>query len=170
MKSIMNCLIQDCSGKLEIASQETLQQLRKAPPATKMKEGQPLRCSLCKASYSATTCIESALERGFQRCFSREKLTCDEISDLIWEGLPLRPPKGNIEFEDHWLLLVSSVQVAFNLHDWKHRKSCFKNGRLVCRYNIPHTPSEKTCILPVYATANNEGSNKEILRLSQRCN
>lgn len=78
----------------------------------------------------------------------------------------MRPPKGNIELEDGWLLLVSSVQVAVNLHDWKHRKSCFKNGRLVCRYNIPQTPSGKTCILPVYATANNEGSNKEILQVN----
>ena len=37
------------------------------------------------------------------------------------------------------------------MHDWKHRESCFKNGRKECRYKTPHLPVNETSVAPVFA-------------------
>ena len=36
------------------------------------------------------------------------------------------------------------------MHDWKHRESCFKNGRKECRYETPHLPVSDTSVAPVF--------------------
>lgn len=41
------------------------------------------------------------------------------------------------------------------MHDWKHRVSCFKNGRFLCRYNTPHDTVEKMNVTPSYAESKN---------------
>ena len=54
---------------------------------------------------------------------------------------------------DRWLLNLAYIQMHVNAHDWKHRGSCFKNGRKTSRYNTPYTPNQETTVEPVFAVA-----------------
>ena len=108
------------------------------------------------AACTATSRIEAALENGYQRCFGRRRLDDEEIHQLIWKGLPKKPENGrdNIQL-DRWLLNLSSIHVLVNMHDWKHRNSCFKSSSDLCRYKIPQLPVPKTNAAPIFAVRTN---------------
>ena len=115
-------------------------------------EENALKCDKCDSCFSISHVINQTLERGFQRCFGRSKLTEEETRNLVWTQLPVKPlPDENPMELDRWLLHLSSIQLFVNQHDWKHRESCFKNGRKQCRYNTPHLPSEEMTVEPVFA-------------------
>ena len=121
-------------------------------PIMHAAEENALKCDKCDSCFSISHVINQTLERGFQRCFGRSKLTEEETWNLVWTQLPVKtlPDENPMEL-DRWLLHLSSIQLFVNQHDWKHRESCFKNGRKQCRYNTPHLPSEEMTVEPVFA-------------------
>lgn len=74
----------------------------------------------------------------------------EEIIDLKWTGLESKPATGNENDLDTWRLQLASIQVSVNLHDWRHRISCFKKTGDHCRYNLPDYPAQNTIVNPVY--------------------
>lgn len=166
MKVATKCPDSSCDGQLELMSQEILLQLRKKSTGSHSTEKHALRCPICDSTCSVTSRIDAALENGYQRCFGRQRLTDDEVRQLIWKGIPQKPVNGDEMERDRWLLNMSSIHVLVNMHDWKHRNSCFKSGRNSCRYKIPQVPINKTNVKPVLSsagTSNVEGENINLL-------
>ena len=64
----------------------------------------------------------------------------------MWKGLRQHEPTFTDMERDLWLLDFACIQMRVNLHDWRHRKSCFKNGRTLCRYCIPPMPCDSTTV------------------------
>jgi hypothetical protein len=120
-------------------------------PLVPANEESALKCDACNNCYSISQTIDTALERGYQRCFGRSKLTEEETNNLIWQQLRAKPPETDTLDLDCWLLHLSSIQLLVNMHDWKHRENCFKNGRNLCRYNTPHLPMDATIVEPIFA-------------------
>ena len=149
MTLITKCPVYNCPGELELASNEAQEKLRSRPSNIDV-EAHGLKCPVCKVTYTVTSRIDAALESGFRRCFGKQQLSKKEVIDLIWLGMPLQPNVEDVEASDGWLLNFASIQVLVNMHDWKHRSSCFKNRRLLCRYNTPHDTVAETNVTPVY--------------------
>lgn len=161
MKVATSCPKSNCNGQLRLLSLEILQQMRKKSFTIDKKETNSLKCSKCGITCTATDRIDAALEHGFQRCFGRPRLIESEVKELIWRGLPEKPDYEDELELDRWLLNLSSIHVLVNMHDWKHRNSCFKNGRTTCRYKIPQVPVNQTSSKPLF-------SNNEELRAGVR--
>ena len=161
-ETITDCLDAKCTGQLQLNSENMLYKMRNRPvvPAT---EAKALKCDKCDACYSISQSIDAALERGFQRCFNRPKLTDEETRELVYKQLRVKPlPDADPLELDRWLLHLSSIQVLVNVHDWKHRESCFKNNRTQCRYKTPHLPTDATLVEPVFAINLEPGTNKPL--------
>lgn len=133
-----HCPKENCEGILRVSSEKELVEMRRR------QQGQPekaiLKCITCKERCTLTSRIEEALEHGYQRCYRRPRLTEEEITNLIWHGLPQQPDISNTMDHDKWLLNLASIQSVVNNHDWRHRGSCFKRGDKECRYNMPRPP------------------------------
>ena len=126
LDTIANCLELDCPGKLQLNSEKMLYKMRNRPIVHAAEEN-ALKCDKCDSCFSISHVINQTLERGFQRCFGRSKLTEEETWNLVWTQLPVKPlPDENPMELDRWLLHLSSIQLFVNQHDWKHRESCFK--------------------------------------------
>ena len=151
MEVATRCPLTGCKGQLVVLNNEIILDLRKKAKNNRTQELDALRCSKCSESCSVSSRIEAALEHGYQRCFGRKRLNEEEVRELIWKGLPPKPENCSAFENDRWLLNLSSVQVLVNMHDWKHRNSCFKSGRTSCRYKIPQVPIEETSALPIIA-------------------
>ena len=161
-KTITNCLDGNCTGQLQLNSEKMLFKMRNRPvvPAT---EAKALKCDNCEACISVSQTIDAALERGFQRCFNRPKLTDEETKELVYKQLRVKPLPDAEPIElDRWLLHLSSIQVLVNVHDWKHRESCFKNNRAQCRYKTPHLPNDEMLMQPVFAVNLKPQTNKPL--------
>jgi hypothetical protein len=154
MALITKCPVYNCPGELELASSAAQDMLRSRPKNIDI-EPHGLKCPICQVTYTVTSRIDAALQSGYRRCFGKEQLTKKEVIDLIWLGMPLQPNAEDVNAFDRWLLHFASIQVLVNMHDWKHRSSCFKNGRLFCRYNTPHDTVQETNVTPVYAKSTN---------------
>jgi hypothetical protein len=76
----------------------------------------------------------------------------------------LQPDCMNPIENDRWLLDVAVVHGLLNIHDWRHRASCFKNDRDRCRYHTPHATVNETCITPEFKAGNIDKINIEIRR------
>jgi hypothetical protein len=48
------------------------------------------------------------------------------------------------------MLDFMSIQLSVNLHDWRHRKSCYKKGRTKFRYGIRSKPCICTEVTAVF--------------------
>lgn len=149
---ITRCPILQCSGELLLSSYEKLFLLRKRPARNEDIEDNALKCSRCNLICSVSSRIDAALDHGYHRCFGRPRLNTVEVIDLIFKGLPARPKNKESNEYDCWLLNLSSIQVLVNVHDRKHRKSCFKSESSSCRYNTPHEPVTRTALIPIYAS------------------
>ena len=99
------------------------------------KEFDVMECTFCKLTFTATFCLEQAIENGYKR-LGIEKPSETKIIQMRSEGLRPEPEEENEMEHDHWLLDLATIQLKVNLHDWKHRASCFKSARKSCRYNI----------------------------------
>ncbi len=86
-----------------------------------------------------------------------KKLNEEETRQLIWKGFPPKPENATKLEIDCWLLNLSSIQLLVNMHDWKHRSSCFKTGGTSCRYKIPQVPVEKTNAMPIFSKIDTPG-------------
>ena len=150
IETIVNCLDVNCSCRLQLNSEKLLIMMRCRPlvPAT---EASALKCYTCHSCHCISQAIDAALERGFQRCCGRPKLSPEETQNLVWCQLRAKPPPTDEQDLDCWLLHLASIQLSVNMHDWKHRESCFKNGRNECRYNTPHLPVDETSVEPAFA-------------------
>ena len=131
MNHIQDCLRSGCGGKFQDINENVIRRIRRLAKANSMEE-QCLICSDYHASYIYSQVIDMALERGFQRCFQRTKLTDLEVEELIWKGLPPKPNLQDNMETDRWLFNLVSIQVAVQIHDWRHRKTCFKSNQLDC--------------------------------------
>ena len=163
MKVATSCPDSSCDGQLNLLSHDILLQMRKKTTDGHAKEKNSLKCSKCSITCSVTSRIEAALENGYQRCFGRHRLTDDEVRQLIWKRLPEKPVNGDVMELDRWLLNLSSIHMLVNMHDWKHRNSCFKSGGNSCRYKIPQVPISKTNAKPVYSNVENATNEEENL-------
>ena len=148
MNFLTRCSSIDCSGVFQVKSQVALEKMRGRSSFGAI-EPEILRCSDCGKCCSITDRLDAVLEHGYRRCFGRGKLTNDEIIDLKWRGVSLKPSTTDTANYDKWLMEVASVQCSVNLHDWKHRSSCFKSGGDHCRYKIPSLPVAETTVVPV---------------------
>ncbi len=86
-----------------------------------------ISCSICLSYFTCFDVITALLEHGYQRYYGRKKPTNAEVENLIWTGLPQNPQNGDLLQIDRWLLNLASIEAAVNIHDWRHRESCFKN-------------------------------------------
>lgn len=86
-----------------------------------------LSCFICLSYFTCSDVITALLEHGYQRYYGRQKPTNAEVENLIWTGLPQNPRNGDLLQIDRWLLNLASIEAAVNIHDWRHRESCFKN-------------------------------------------
>jgi hypothetical protein len=148
-ETIVNCLDVNCPGRLQLNSKKMLMIMRRRPlvPAT---EASALRCDTCHSCHSISQAIDAAMERGFQRCFCRPKLSPEEIQNFVWRQLRPKPAPTDEHDLDCWLLHLASIQLSVNMHDWKHRESCFKNGRKECRHKTPYLPVDETSVEQVF--------------------
>ena len=153
MDVALSCPDTKCDGQLTLMSKGILLEMRKKSTGSNTQEKHSLSCSKCETTCSVTSRIDAAMEHGYQRCFGRPRLTDDEVKQLIWKGLAEKPVGKDAMELDRWLLNLSSIHVLVNMHDWKHRNSCFKSGDGYCRYKIPQVPIFKTNANPIYSDA-----------------
>ena len=177
IEMILLCCNPECHCSLQVQNSKILFNMRKRP-CVGSTEPEALSCDSCSTNCSISSRINAALDHGYQRCYGRSKLSENEIIDLVWTCLPTKPALGNELEMDRWLLNLASIQMHVNSHDWKHRGSCFKNGRKTCRYNTPHTPNQESTVEPVFAviteskvlptssTSNQSSESDEILHLN----
>ena len=79
----------------------------------------------------------------------------------MWQSLRKKPlPQNKVEL-DLWTLDFACIQMRVNLHDWRHRKSCLKNGRKMCRYNIPPLPTLKTNVEAIYESESDDAEGED---------
>ena len=83
-------------------------------PVVHATEAGALRCATCNSCYSISQTIDAALERGFQRCFGRSKLSEDETK--ISAFLQAQPIQTNIN---------KKGQVFSVIHDYVYRNHFF---------------------------------------------
>ena len=154
---------EECYEHLALKSQALLE-ISRRKPANDQEESKLLSSLGCRRRFTITHKLDSVMEEGFQRLFGRGKLNQDEIIDLKWIGLPKRPATNGFSLEyQRWLLQVAAVQIDVNLHDWRHRSSCFKKRGGDCRYKLPREPVEDTMVKPIYSVA---GSKTNLLYLN----
>ena len=144
---LFKCSNLNCQGEWQLTSQEILLKMRRRPKRDS-EELEALFCSECGIQTTCTDRINTALEHGYLRCYQRPRPTKEEVLNLIWLGLPKQPKSSNELEMDRWLLDVAVVHGLLNIHDWRHRASCFKNEREACRYHTPHASVKETCITP----------------------
>ena len=151
MDYILNCT--PCKSPLEITSAEAIKEMRKSG---NKEEEKILRCRKCETTFTITERLEDALQQGYTR-LGKEKPTNELIDNLMWSSLRKKPVSEDKNELDHWMLDFACIQMRVNLHDWRHRKSCFKNDRKKCRYNIPPLPCPENYVTPVYEKDEKEG-------------
>ena len=149
MDIIFRCPEYGCDGELQLLSYDKLYKLRKPPRNPDDTDDNALKCFRCESVHSVSGQIAAALDHGYRRCFGRPRLETDEVIDLIWKGLPIRPTSNDHREADCWQLNLCSIQVLVNMHDRQHRKSCFKSNSNSCRYKTPHEPCQKTEVIPI---------------------
>lgn len=151
MEFLSRCSTTECDGSIQVRSQLSLEKMRLR---ARFGEEEPtiLCCSKCQQTFSISNRLDCVLEYGHRRCFGRGKLSNEEVIDLKWRGFCSKPNMSVKIAYDRWLLEVASVQCSVNLHDWKHRTSCFKKGGDQCRYKIPSIPVADTIVVPVCMT------------------
>lgn len=150
MNSAVSC--RNCKSELTLKSQDLLEKTRRQPKP-EAEEVKLLYCAKCKETFSISEQLDQAMEDGFNR-FGVETPSRDEVIDLKWVGLP-KPPNGNTanpQFQK-WLLLISAIQVDVQMHDWRHRRSCFKKKGDPCRYKLPREPTKETMVKPIYSSS-----------------
>ena len=153
------CINSNCNGAVELKNKETVLSKMRQRIKIDATEIKCLKCFICHSSYSCSEIIDALLEHGFQRCHGRSKLTNEEVENLIWRGLPKKPTSGDAIENDKWLLNLSSIEAAVNIHDWRHRASCFKNCRKTCRYSIPYAPNSTTEVVPIFSSSEDDTKN-----------
>ena len=160
MQVLLRCPVKGCAGALVIRSNHELEKMRKRS-AMNAEEPSILLCSQCRATFTISSRLSAALDHGFHRCFGRARLTDEEIIDIKWSGMPSKPAEDDVPQFERWQLLLASVQLQVNLHDWKHRSSCFKTKSNQCRYHLPQNPVDATSVLPLLATKKKESTTAE---------
>lgn len=156
---IGQCIKPNCNGILQlIDGNKLLEKMRKRVKIDAI-EVPCLSCSVFVSSFTCSNVISALKEHGYQQCYARPKLTNAKVENLIWTGLQ-KNQKGNLLEIDQWLLNLVSIGEAVNIHDWRHRASCLKNGRLSCRYFIPYTPYSTTAVMPIM-TSTSRNSDEE---------
>ena len=93
------------------------------------KEVELLQCPVRHSNHTTTSRISAVLQSGVQRCFNSPRPTEDEINSIIWRGLPPKPSLTESRIHEGWLLQLAAIHDSVNMHDWKHRGSCFKGGK-----------------------------------------
>ena len=167
MKIATGCPKLDCDGELELISKSILLQMRKKKSTPCTQEMSSLKCSKCTTTCSSMSRIEAVLDHGFQRCFGRPRLTDGDVKQLISKGIPRKPKSNDIMELDRWLLNLSSIHVLVNMHDWKHRRSCFKRTDSSCRYKIPQIQVYQTSVNPIFSnTSPTHGQDSTLLALN----
>ena len=117
-------------------------------------------CKQCDDIFSVTERVEAALQHGYER-LNKLKPTNEKIDDLMWQSLRKKPlPQNKVEL-DLWTLDFACIEMRVNLHDWRHRKSCLKNGRKMCRYNIPPLPTLKTNVEAIYESESDDAEGED---------
>ncbi len=163
MAVLLKCSNPSCLGKWELHSEEILLKMR-SRPRNEDEEREALRCSVCGIRSRCTDRINAALEHGYLRCYQKSRPNKEEILNLIWLGLPKQPDSTDPIENDRWLLDVAVVHGLLNIHDWRHRASCFKNDRDRCRYHSPHATVNETRVTPEFNAGNIDKINIEIRR------
>jgi hypothetical protein len=104
-------------------------------PKKDADELQALQCSMCSIKSTCSDRIQIAFEHGYMRCHNKSIPNKQEILDLIWIGLWPKPQVEEPHQLDCWLLDLAIIHDLVNIHDWRHRASCFKSWQDKCRYN-----------------------------------
>ena len=81
----------------------------------------------------------------------------------MWIGLRPKPQIEDTHELDRWLLDVALIHDLVNIHDWRHRASCFKSRQELCRYNCPHDESKTTHATPEYHENTSKNLNESSL-------
>lgn len=157
MDYILAC--ENCNIPLEITSSEELFRMRQPGSG---EENKIICCKKCNNIFTVTTRVEAALQHGYDR-LNKPKPTNEKIDDLMWQSLRRKPLPQSKDELDLWTLDFASIQMRVNLHDWRHRKSCLKNGRKKCRYNIPPLPTFKTCVEAIYESESDDAEGEYII-------
>ena len=93
--------------------------------------------------------MQKALKHGYNR-LNKPQPSEARIDNLIWQTIRKKEACYTKDELDHWMLDFACIQLSVNLHDWRHRKSCFKSGRTKCRYGIPSLPRNRTEVTAVF--------------------
>lgn len=150
MQIVTHCLREECEGSLEVDS-ELLETTQKKPTSKNDLEPTLLMCCICKERFTISEVIDSSFKSGFERILGRH-VTREEMLNITWNCLPIQQTNSNLTEEENtasnnlYKLQLAWIQDLRNRHDWRHRISCFKNGRDVCRYGIPITPIPETIV------------------------
>lgn len=108
-----------------------------------------LSCKECNKKVSVTHQVQKALKHCYNR-LNKPQPSQAEIDNLIWQTLRKKETCYTKDELDHWMLDFACIQLSVNLHDWRHRKSCFKTGRTKCRSGIPSLPRNRTEMIAVF--------------------
>jgi ribosomal protein L32 len=108
-----------------------------------------LYCKSCNNKVTVGHQVQAALQQGYKR-LNQPQPSAEDVDSLIWQTLRKKEASYTKNQKDHWMLDFASIQLSVNLHDWRHRKSCFKNGRTKCRYGIPLEPCICTDVTAVF--------------------
>lgn len=168
MQMLTACNNPDCIGQRELIDQEMLTKMRSRPTKDEV-ELEALQCSVCNIKSTCSDRIQMAFEHGYMRCHKKSKPNKQQILDLMWVGLRPKPQIEDTHQLDCWILDVAVIHDLVNIHDWRHRASCFKIRQEQCRYHCPHGEStthattEYNEKIPDKA---NESSPKEIIKIN----
>lgn len=113
METATHCLQPGCHGKVHLTDENQIKRMQKR---RRHNEGEPA-CLSCETCSHHTTCsdqINRALDCGFQRTSSRNRLTTKEIHQIIYDGLPLEPINGSKNERDNWKLKLATIQNLMN--------------------------------------------------------
>lgn len=148
MDVLLRCPTSNCGMLLQIKSKDDLENMRKRAAKS---SGEPaiLKCQRCSSTFTISERLAAALDHGYNRCYGRVRLSEEETISLKWSGLAAKPDEDDVLAFDRWQLQLASIQLNVNLHDWKHRASCFKQSCGQCRYHLPQSPVTATSIVPI---------------------
>ena len=124
-----------------------------------------LICKKCNKKVTVNNQVQAALAHGYKR-LNKPTPSEEDIDNLIWKSLRKRESYFTKDEIDLWKLDFACIQLRVNLHDWRHRKSCFKNGRTKCRYQIPSQPNNKTNVTPIFESQS-KPTNSNPTKISQ---
>ena len=129
---------------LDSVDNQTLQDYRSRPSCT-IGKGQTIQCSLCLKKFNPTLILNNEIKRLHDQLPDNNqwKILKLPLSKEIITAITMYQPFANGITKEEFDFVTFVANINVNLHDYDHRKSCFKKG-CECRFDFPFPVCKET--------------------------